>query len=109
MTDPRPRNIVSEDVTHIEPHGMTFTDLSNLFGGEARDRYTNLRIHGEPYGYDGGCQYTLRGDRLENDKEYSERIAREDHYNGLKAAAAAKSEEKERRELARLKKKYPNG
>lgn len=57
-------------------------------------------------GYDGGVVLDIIETRLETDKEYDKRIKVEEKQAGLRKAAKVKSEEQERKEYERLKKKY---
>jgi hypothetical protein len=101
----RPRITVSENIEMLNLHEMSFQAFRDLeaFYGVA---YANLRIYGEAYGYDGGCDYYMRGDREENDAEYGQRIAEEDCDKELEKKEKRKKKEKELIEYERLKKKY---
>jgi hypothetical protein len=60
----------------------------------------------EHYGYDGGLEIVLQETRLETDKEYDRRIKAEQKEEERLKAAMAKTDEKERKEYERLKKKF---
>lgn len=103
----RPKIYVEENFHQFEPHDLTLQALTAIFAlGEG---YKNVRIHAEPYGYDGGAEYFLRGARLETDLEYARRIEREDREAEAKRKRRETIEAKERAEFARLQKKYGNG
>jgi hypothetical protein len=58
------------------------------------------------YGHDGGVEIVLQETRLETDKEYDRRIKAEQKEEERLKAAMAKTDEKERKEYERLKKKF---
>lgn len=66
----------------------------------------NIRFGVEYYGHDGGVEIVLQETRLETDKEYDRRIKAEQKEEERLKAAMAKTDEKERKEYERLKKKF---
>lgn len=60
----------------------------------------------QSYGYDGGKDLKIRERRLENDKEYGERMREEEKEKTKARATKAAKELKERAEYERLKKKF---
>jgi hypothetical protein len=95
-------------------------NVYDTFDGQTIDQVlTNLRAIKQNYpystklildvsygGYDDGYSINLLEERLENDKEYKERLVFEEKEKQSKAKAKAKTEEKDRQEYERLKKKF---
>jgi hypothetical protein len=75
---------------------------------EYKQRYQDRKISFgiQSYGYDGGVEVILLETRPETDREYNKRIKAEQKEEERMKAAWAKTEEKERKEYERLKKKY---
>ena len=78
----------------------TMKDYAIAYPG--RDFY----FHIHRYGYDGGKDLTLRERRLENDKEFNDRIKAEKKAKEEKVQKKADKEAKELAEFIRLKKKF---
>lgn len=85
--------------------GMTRSDFDLLFA-KAERTHKKVHIESDPYGHDGGANYYMAGEREETDAEYEARLAQEAETEARRAKLIAATEIKERRELARLKKKY---
>jgi hypothetical protein len=75
---------------------------------EFKEAYQDRKIKFDvqPYGHDGGVEIVLLETRLETDKEYDRRIKAEQKEEELLKAVKAKTDEKERKEYERLKKKF---
>lgn len=69
---------------------------------KGRDVYFSV----EHYGYDGGVNLKLYECRLENDREFEQRLASEKRQQAAAEKAAEKTIERERKEYLRLKKKF---
>lgn len=67
-----------------------------------RDVYFDI----QGYGYDGGIELCLRERRLETDREYEKRIAKENLERAKKRAAEKKKKDREYAEYVRLKEKF---
>jgi hypothetical protein len=65
-----------------------------------------IKFDVQTYGHDGGVEIVLKETRLETDKEYDRRIKAEQKEEERLKAAMAKTDEKERKEYERLKKKF---
>ena len=101
--------VIVEDYFGIYGSLSQLCDTITRWKMEYGEEYSNLRIdeRSDLRGYD--TRLVLLGLRLENDKEYAQRMKR--RAGSVKAAKTrkAKKEVTERTELARLQKKYPEG
>lgn len=72
--------------------------------------YTSVKFKTEYYGYDGGFEMQIFGIRDETEEETKKRVDKNlkarDTYRKKKAEADLKKEQRERKELARLQKKF---
>ena len=69
-----------------------------------KGRKINFSI--KSYGYDGGSDLVLTETRLETDQEYNKRLKAEQKDKERLRAATAKTDERDRKEYLRLKKKF---
>lgn len=68
--------------------------------------YTNLCIDVEPYGYDGGFDLSLVGERPETESERQKRLKNEKKIKESQAKQKAKKLENEKKQYLKLKKKF---
>lgn len=72
----------------------------------AYGEYSNLRIEVREWGYDGGQEWEVVGDRLETDRELKDRLAKEARFAELTSVNAKKKLAKDFKEYKRLKKLF---
>ena len=72
-----------------------------------KNNYSNSRFDIE-YEYDGDPLFVLKADRLETDKEYEKRLAKEKNLREVKKDAKLKKQQQEKEQLQKLLKKYPD-
>ena len=80
--------------------------LSDLKAQAEAEGYTNLTMSVD-YGYSGDdVDWSIRGDRLETDREYEQRLSIERRIKDQKRKDKKDREAHDRREYERLKKKF---
>lgn len=70
------------------------------------NEYKSVSIEIDYYGYDGGNGINLVGYTLENDEEFNGRISAEKKKQEVEEKKRLSKEDRERKELERLKAKY---
>jgi hypothetical protein len=109
---PERKEVVAELTRNFDLDGVTLADFAahlQLYeemivsrGGIVGSGF----ISEEEYGYDGGFEIVVKFRRLENDAEFAARIKAERIADQRLTSAKIKKDEKDRREYARLKKKF---
>lgn len=97
--------LIKENISSIEIDGLTLATFTALIAKYEND-YSDIHIVADYYGYDGGAEFFLCGWRPENVKEKKERLEKEARAAEIAEKARLKIEEKERKVLAALLKKY---
>ncbi len=73
-TKKRPIGVLTiEEIMPLDLNDMPLAKLAAL-NEEYGDKYLNLRISGIPYGYDGGREFVLVGNREETHEEHQARV-----------------------------------
>jgi hypothetical protein len=99
------KKLIREHVKSIWFDGWTRKNFNDLFD-EGSLTHSNLLIVSESYGYDGGCDFYLSGERMETDAEYEARLLAESKEAAEAEKKRLKIEARERKEFERLKKKF---
>lgn len=80
--------------------------LTQLKKEAETEGFSNLMIVVEASYYENSSEWSLRGDRLETDKEYEKRLAIEKKITEDKKKEKLRRDENDRKEYERLKKKF---
>jgi hypothetical protein len=99
------RLFVPVQLTYLDLRNFSITQFSEL-DAKFGDDYINLRIVGEEFGHDGGCDYYLYGDREETDNEYERRTKQEAEIAHREMLKVEHENAKERALYKKLKAKY---
>lgn len=100
-----PREIITQTLRTLNDlEGMKVSELVRIV--DENENYFNVRFQGDYYGHDGACDWSIVGDRYEDDREYENRLEIIAQLAADKKKAKKTRLERERAEYERLKKKF---